>query len=370
MRTCSFGKKKREKTAYFLSFSGSQYSDSPRMISEKLHEMAPDIKVVWCGTKQMKIQLPEYVKWVELGTIKSLQAQAQADVWVFNGVVPSGTYKRKDTFYIQTWHGDRAFKRIGLDAASIMGKRYTGYRKYMEPKICNLFITASDSGSKMMRSAFNYQGEILDVGMPRNDKLVKVSAHISESDKIRHKLGVSNNERIMIFAPTFRDHSKGKQNTNVDLSRLLNILEKDGQKWCCLMRAHTLSLGIENLQNDSRIIDATQYPDMADLLLVSDILITDYSSSAQDFVLTGRPVVLAQFDIEEYINNSRALYYDPMETGFLIAHNQSEIEKIFNELWMFDHLKICEQVKNFYGIHECGNSTELICKKIVDWCKL
>lgn len=364
-------RKKNEISVYFASFSGTQYSDSPRSVSEKLHEIAPNLKIVWCLPDYFKDKVPEYITIVKPQSVEAIKAQAEATAWVFNGVLPYGTYKGSTTFYVQTWHGDRAFKQIGHDAYVSMGKGgYTGYSDYIEPKICDLFTVASSFGRKMIRSAFGYDGDFLDIGIPRNDVLVNEGQNTMKVKEIRNSLGISEDIKILLYAPTFRDHSRDKQSTFVNLSEVLDTLEEKGKKWVCLVRAHALSSGIDLSKNtDRRLIDATTYFDMADLLLVSDCLITDYSSSAQDFVLTKRPVVLAQFDIDEYTHNSRSLYYDPMETGFLIAHNQDEILRLFHDLDKYDHSEISDKIVNYYGMHESGHSTEEVCKRIIDWCQ-
>ena len=114
-------------------------------------------------------------------------------------------------------------------------------------------------------------------------------------------------------------------------------------------------------------MDVSQYHDMADLLLVSDILITDYSSSAPEFVLTNKPVILAQFDLEDYIKHSRTLAFDPGQSGFLIAKNQNELNELLSNIYDYDHGAIRELVDDFYGTTESGEATKRICKEICEW---
>lgn len=361
---------RNKKSVYFASFSGTQYSDSPRAVSEMLHDMDSSIELVWCLPDKLIGRVPNYIKIVKPQSIESIRMQSQAKAWVFNGVIQLGTYKGKETFYVQTWHGDRAFKQIGHDAYAAMGnKKYHGYVKYVEPQICDLFTVASVFGKNMIKSAFGYNRDFLDVGIPRNDILVNVRDHQERAHKVKKALKIDDDAHILMFAPTFRDNSKEKQSALVDLSKCLDILESKGEKWICLVRAHALSLGVDFDHNsDRRLINATDYLDMAELLLITDCLITDYSSSAQDFILTDRPVILAQYDIDEYSSKSRALYYDPMISGFLIAHNQTELNSILQKINDYDHKQISQRVQEFYGMHESGTATYEVCKKIKDWC--
>ncbi len=367
MRLAGKQKNKGEKTIFFSSFSGKQYSDSPKVISERIHELAPNVRIIWSAMETVDQYLPDYVKPVRPATAEALRAQAAADVWVINNILQHGVYKGKHTFYIQTWHGDRSFKLVGADAKRAMGKKYTKYQSFVEEKICDLFLTASVNGAATARSAFNYRGELLDVGIPRNDRLIHLEEQKDFAASVRRNLHISDDTKILLYAPTFRDRKKDKQKSDADLSEALDALEANGEKWICLTRAHTRSAGLENNWNDARFMDVTDYPDIADLLIVTDLLITDYSSSAQDYVLTNRPVILVQFDIDEYAEDVRALRDDPMDTGFLIAHNQDEFMNLIRNLSSYDHAAIARKVLDYYGTHESGHATEAVCERIMEW---
>ena len=357
------------KSIFFSSFSGKQYSDSPKAISEKIHALCPDVEIIWSVFPSVDQYLPSYIRIVRPGTIEAIRKQARANVWVFNNILQHGTYKDKKTLYIQTWHGERGFKRIGADAKSQMGKKYNKYKEFVEPKICNFFVTASSFGRNLYGSAFGFHGEFFDVGIPRNDCLVNISQLGSKVCEIRQTLCIPASTRVMMYAPTYRDHQRGKLYSKVDLCSVLDILNEKEEKWICLLRAHSLSAGIEVANSDDRFIDVTSYMDMADLLMITDLLITDYSSSAQDFLLTRKPVVLTQFDIEEYSNGSRSLYYDPMETGFLIAHTNEELMRIISSIDTIDHSILNKEIMDYYGMHETGNGTMAVCNRIIEWIK-
>ena len=112
-------------------------------------------------------------------------------------------------------------------------------------------------------------------------------------------------------------------------------------------------------------IDVTPYPDMADLLLIADLLITDYSSCAGDFLLTGKPVILAHFDRDDYEAQGRPLWVNPNEAGYLVAKNQGELNRILSNLYSYDHQAIACKVNRFYGTKETGQSSEVIVRKII-----
>lgn len=354
---------KNRKSAYFCSFKG-QYSDSPRAISEAIHEIDPSIHLVW--RLKEDVEAPDYVERVS-GKHDSKKAQVQADAWVLTSPAPSkGNYKGKGTYYVETWHGDRCFKRIAWAAEETMGGQYRGHEELPDMSDVNLYTAASEYGVMQAHEGLRYFGEIQLAGLPRNDKLVNISKYDEYSSRIRQKLGVSNDVKILLYAPTFRDNLKQLQSTNVDLHKTIQILEHNGEKWICLVRAHSGSKGL-NVKVDDKLIDVTKYGDMADLLLVADCLITDYSGCAGDFVLTGRPCVLAHFDRAEYENSSRTLWFNPDESGFLIAKNQQELDTIMLNLYSYNHEAIDKKVLDFYKTTETGESGIITAKRIIEW---
>lgn len=361
MYLCYITRPRKEKTVYFASFRG-QYSDNPRAISECLHRMAPEVKIVWLVKPQFKQFVPDYVITVPPKHRLVLKVQAQAKVWVLNYVYRKqlGVYKGYDNFYIQTWHGDRGLKTIG--SLTDYGKKH--YHDTYEISHCDLFLAASDYGVKKARQALLYEGEVMMDGMPRNDKLVFIDKFSDEVNKIRKSLGIDDGVKVLLYAPTYRD-KKLSQQCAIDISASLASLENSGDKWICLVRYHSLSKGISMNSDKFVCMNVTSYPDMADLLLVADLLITDYSSSAGDFLLTGKPVVLAHFDRGEYEAQGRPLWVNPEEAGFLVVKNQDELNKILSKLYSYNHQAIADKINAFYGTKETGHASEAVVRRIL-----
>lgn len=364
MQICYLTRPKNIKTCFFSSFRG-QYSDNPRAISEYLHVIAPNLQQVWLLSRKNEMFAPDYVKVVYPGTLLAWKMQAQADVWILNCAYSrkSGVYKGKKTYYIQTWHGDRGLKKIGHLAAEEMGSLYRGFDGLPYLDDCNLFVVASEYGRRKAIEGLKFQGEFLMTGMPRNDKLVKPEQYEDEKLKIRKSLSLSE-EKILLYAPTFRD-GQSVQNVAINISQTLNSLEKDGSKWKCLIRSHSKSHEIKSTEDNSKFTNVSSYPDMADLLLIADFLITDYSSCAGDFALTNRPVVLALFDVDEYQEHYRTLKVNPEEAGFLVARNQAELNNICSNLYSYNHDEIAKKINSYYGTAETGSASKALAEKIV-----
>lgn len=350
-----------KKQAVFSSFGGTEYNDNPRAISVALHEMDPSYKFVWMLPNHYEADVPSYIVTAKRYSIKAMYYYATSKVIVDNFNIPKWFIKRNGQKYIQTWHGDRGFKKILYDSTFISKDFYRP-----EKDICDLMMAGSKRGYDKYRSAFRYQGEILEVGSPRNDILL--NPDLSVARKIRQKYGVDDKTRILLYAPTYRrEENKGFHITGLNLSGLLDSLhDLAGENWICFLRAHKASHGFNGIATDNRLIDVTCYPDMIELMLASDFLITDYSSSAGDYALTGKPIVLFREDSSEYTGKDRTFYFDIQETPFKVAANQNEIIEAFNCLNQSgEAAKNCEDILAFYGCYESGHAAQECAKWIV-----
>lgn len=349
---------KVEKKILCTSFGGTQYSDNPRAISEKMHELFPDYEIVWVlDKKDVFNAVPDYVRTVSRENDKFClyKELATCFCYITNVDIATDIYKRKGQFFLQTWHGDRGFKKVLYDVENQSRSSY----KVMDNYLTDCCISGSTFCESVYRKAFRYNGEIMKVGSPRNDKLMQ-NSNSEERKTIRGRIGIRSEQKVLLYAPTFRDYSTGKQTVEVDLESVLDCL---GDEWVCLLRAHEASKGLDFAQ-DHRFIDVTDYFDMADLLDISDFLITDYSSSCCDFVITGKPVVLTIYDRDEYVAKSRTFNVNPERPGFIIAKNNAELINIINNTSSEAYEKSDSNVLQYYGAYESGSACEQVCRRI------
>ena len=346
----------------FSSFRGSNYNDNPRAISERLHELKPDCDIVWLFDSRLvdKIETPDYVRKAAQISRAGLIEQATAGFWVDNFVRAESLYLNpQKQYYINTWHGDRGFKRVGDDNEKLRLKKV-----YRLEDHCAMMIAGSEFGKGTYRTAFHFQGEVLMDGCPRNDVLM--NGDPEKAAAVRKKLGVGEDTRLLLYAPTYRDdHQEKMQSAVLDISRTLDFLEKTtGEKWKCLYRAHYLNAGLI-VREDPRQLDMSRWQEMSELLLVSDMLITDYSSCGGDFALQRRPVFLYQPDAREYLENSRSFYFNPDESPFLVAHSQEELEELIARTDARAARENCEALDRFFGTTETGHATDAVCDYIM-----
>lgn len=338
------------KTALFSSYSGKGYTDNPRCVCEALHALRPDLRIVWQLRRGLPASdFPDYVQIIPAHSLKALRAYATAGVLIDNMNRPQYMLKFPGQIYVQTWHGDRGFKKILFDMGT--------HEAFPDGQQMDLAVSGSDFGSRVYRSAFGYSGEILECGCPRNDILIENPPELA--GQVRKSLGIAPDTSVLMYAPTFRDASKGgKINAVLSLERVRQTLEKTtGRHWICLSRGHALNHGVSS---DAQM-DVSRYPNISELLLITDLLISDYSSIAGDFMLLNRPAIFYQPDRDAYVHE-RALYFDPDESPLMVAHSEDELIDYLSR--PIDGAANCREVLNFFGTHESGRASQAVAQRI------
>ncbi|MCQ2437595.1 MAG: CDP-glycerol glycerophosphotransferase family protein [Clostridia bacterium] len=342
-----------KKRVFVSSFQGNAYSDSPRFISEALHAIAPDAEIVWqLSANADMTDVPDYVRIVRPHSAAALRELSTCGAIVDNFNRPFHLLKFKGQYLVETWHGDRGFKKMMYDMND--GLKYPDYRQM------DLAVAGSDFGVSTFRTAYRYEGEVLKGGMPRNDCLV--NRDMKGAERARLRLGLPEGTKVLLYAPTFRDTDTDVAlKANFDPDRAVQLLEQStGEKWIVITRAHERNTGVD--AGRSGAIDCTKYPEMSDLLLLADLLITDYSSSAGDYILLDRPVILYQPDLDRFMRNDREMYFDLRTCPYTRAESEAELEKMLAD---FGSVSADQSaVRAFYGVSETGRSAEAVAERI------
>ena len=295
--------------ALFESFRGRQYSDSPRAIYEELARRRPDLEYVWV-TRDGQFEPPEGVRSVLYGSREHFRAVAQARFLVGNDPMPEWMRKREGQFYVQTWHGT-PLKRIGYDIERPQFKNAQDYLRRFSADVAqwDVLVSPNPFSTPIMRRAFRYDGEVLESGYPRNDVLVRGDAE--RAARVRSLLGIGEGKQVVLYAPTWRDDQAKAGGYQMELQLDLDAARAAlGEDHVLLVRGHfNLGGGVEGTDGEFAV-DVSRYPDIADLYLISDVLITDYSSVMFDFAVTGRPQLFFTYDLERYRDTLRGFYFD------------------------------------------------------------
>ncbi|GAA2549013.1 hypothetical protein GCM10010435_18400 [Winogradskya consettensis] len=290
----------------YNSFTGRQYSDSPRAVHEELLARGLPLEHQWVSVDG-QAPLPHSAEPVPLWSREWHEALATARYIVTNQHLPEWFRRREGQVVVQTWHGT-PLKRIGFDIADVQftDKRYLE-KLALETPNWSFLVSPNTFSSPLLRRAFRFGGELLEIGYPRNDVLLQDRTEITE--RVRAAVGVPPGRKIILYAPTWRDdeHSGGAYRMSMRLDTRL-AADRLGADHVLLVRRHPNV--IDELPGDGFVHDVSAYPDMADLLAAADILITDYSSVMFDFAATGRPILFFTYDLAHYRDELRGFYFD------------------------------------------------------------
>ncbi len=342
-----------ESKVVFSSYDGALYNDNPRAVAEALHAACPSARILFrLNAKGMRMPgIPDYIEKLPRFAPRTLREMATARAIVTNAAMKIWMRKFPDQLYVQTWHGDRGFKRVQLDA----DPKRKFFRR--EAERIDVAVSGSDFGTRVFKSAFAAKGEIMEVGCPRNDWLLQSPPGAAR--RVRERLGIPEGARVLMYAPTFRTATSGSvQGAGLSLERAREALEgATGEKWVAITRGHIDSRGI---LSDARM-DVSDWPEATELLLATDLLITDYSSIGGDFMLLGRPVVFYMPDLDAY-KAERGLYFDPDQSPLIVAHTEEELMDILSS--PIDGPANCKAVLDFFGCHETGKAAKAVAERV------
>lgn len=288
----------------FESHMGKQYSDSPKYIYEEMLKMGKKYKYIWSYENPELIEMSGPAIKVKKHSLRHFYYMNRSKYWVDNQGIAHLVKKKKEQTYVQTWHGT-PLKRMGYDQKTLPTDRELS-RLRLQTDSWDYFVSPNPYSTEIFRRAFRYGGEILETGYPRNDVLIQHPKDIAK--KTRGFFNISQERRVILFAPTFRDWDPNSfQKTLADI---LALSKKLDENTVVLLRLHyLLSDRISRLGLPSNIINASSYQDIQELFLISDVLITDYSSVMFDYALLKRPIILYTYDLVEYVTR-RGTYFD------------------------------------------------------------
>ncbi len=369
------------KMVIFSVFSGRLYGCSPKAIYEYMiqHEEFKDYQFVWAFNnpdKKRKLFHDPRTTLVKFNSDEFFKYLTQAKYWVFNFKTPKWFIKNDKQIFVQCWHGT-PLKKIGMDiqvdgnAATNVHDIHTSYID--DAKKYDYFISPSKYATDRFISSFGLaklhkENIILEKGYPRNDSLFHKSQE--QIDQIKEDLGIDKNKTVLLYCPTFRDDQfqSGLGHTYELGVNLLRLKEKLGKDYVLLLRLHYLvSNNINISQFKGFAIDVSDYDDVNDLYLVSDVLITDYSSVFFDYANLKRPVLFYMYDLDKYQHNLRDFYIDVKELpGPILEKEEDLIASIKNINQISEDYK--QKYEDFcyvYTYLDDGSATERVIKEFL-----
>lgn len=302
-------------TIVFESFGGRQISDSSLAIYEEFLRLYPNLNLIWAIDRSLvKYCKQNNIPYVVRETTKWVRTLEKSQFWISNARFPGWVVKPKRITFIQTWHGT-PLKKLGLDIDNVEmpGTTTESYHKNFvkEANRWDALVSPNDYSSKIFRNAFGFNNQILKVGYPRNDKLINSSQ--ADIEQLKESMGIPADKKVVLYAPTYRDNQffeKGKYSFELPFS-LAEFKERYGKDTVLILRMHYLiSNALDITGFEDVVMDMSSYSNISDLYLVSDMLITDYSSVFFDYAYLQRPILFYPYDYHLYKDELRGFYLD------------------------------------------------------------
>ncbi len=350
------------------SFFAKSYSDSPKYIYEYLCKNYPGkYKFIWAVNKKTKI--PFNPVKVKRFSIRYAYYLARCKYNVFNVRQPEWVIKREGNVFLQTWHGT-PLKKLVFDQEEVMAASPLYKAQfYKQSRIWDYLISANHFSTRAFRSAFLYDKEMLEYGYPRNDLMYHPEKDRIAAD-IKRKLDIPEGKKTILYAPTWRDdeyYGRGEYKFTLKLN--LRLLQQElGNDYVVLLRTHYFiadNLDITGVEDF--VINVCKYDDITELYLVSDILITDYSSVFFDYANLRRPILFYTYDLDKYRDMLRGFYLDIEQDmpGPLLFTDEEVVAAVKNIDSISGEYK--DKYDEFYEKYcslENGHAAEMVAKKV------
>ena len=343
----------KKRLIMFESYLGKQYSCNPRAIYEYMKETHPNYHMFWSVDKgSVRFFQEKGIPYIKRFSLKWLIYMARAEYWITNSRMPLWLTKPKHTVYVQTWHGT-PLKKLALDMNEVHmpGTNTEKYKKNFtkESAKWDFLLSPNAYSTEIFRRAFDFHKTIIESGYPRNDYLYNYKRE--DVEKIKKQLNLPLDKKVILYAPTWRDNQfyqvgKYKFNLRLDLDLMK---EKLGEEYILLLRMHYLvAESLDLSRYEGFAFDVSKVQDIRELYVISDMLITDYSSVFFDYANLKRPMLFYVYDIDEYRDVLRGFYFDiEKEAPGPLVYSTEEIIENVNKLKNNDE-SINEAINRFY----------------------
>lgn len=362
----------------FESFIGKQYACSPKAIYNYLlnDSRFKDFTFVWAFRKNKLKELKSDFTdsrtiLVEFKSQEYFEYFAKGKYWITNWRIPPYMTKKKDQILIETWHGT-PFKKIGIDLkieGNILTSQKKSHKMYInDAKRYDFFISPSEFCTNVFTSSFGLdqlhkEYILIETGYPRNDYLLNYEP--KNIIEIKNKLGIPIDKKVILYAPTWRDNQYilGIGNILDIENNFFNFIERISDDYIIILRLHYLiSSKLDLTSFQGKVFDYSQMDDINYLYIISDILITDYSSVFFDYANLHKPIIFYMYDLEEYQNTVRDFYINLKELPGPILKTQEELLMAVYNIDAIEkqYFTLYENFCDKYNYLDDGHATERV----------
>lgn len=350
---------------YFTSYRGMGLCCNPYYIYRYMSEHYPGkYEYVW-EVRHGAIEEDGYIR-VKPNTIKAAYYKMTSAVLYSNIGFGSSFPKRKEQIYVNTWHGGGAYKKVGMDLKEEQHPVNQKINKLCASEV-DYFVSCSEKFTEYLSGAKQIaKGKFLPSGMPRNDIFFQQDELFKRQlrDKICEQYKMPKDRKIVLYAPTYRDVTH-KDTEVLDVSRVLAALgQRFGGEWQMCVRAHHFT----RPEDIEETVNVSEYLDMQELLLIADVLITDYSSCMWDFAQTKKPGFLFVPDLEQY-KGERDFYTSVDSWPYTYAINNDELRMTIldysEESGKEKIMRHLQSLKSYEDGKACERVVDAICNRVM-----
>ena len=352
----------KKRKIVFIKGSGDGYACNPKYVAEEIIRQKLAYDLVWLVNKKSE-EMPQEIRKVNFNRIKAVYELATAHVIITNSKFSIKLKKKSSQKLIYIPHGQPGAKCAEGDA--VLSNEYIQISK-AHSAMTDVFVSMGSYHTQVLKDTFwvPKHAEIWEIGFPRNDQYYRDTTE--QQQKIRKKLNIPRDFRVVLYAPTFRDNNTTEA-YNLDLHRTIRALEqKTGDKWIMFITLHPNFrwFRMPLYKFNKEVWNMSGIADIHELLLVVDAVISDYSSVALDFANTRRPVFIYASDLDEY-SKMRGLKDMFFKFPFDLCRTNDELNKA---IMNFDKRVYGQRLDDFqriYGSVDDGNAAKRFVAKLI-----
>jgi CDP-glycerol glycerophosphotransferase len=314
------------------SYFGESATDNGVSVQRELARRGAELPVYW-AVHDHSVPVPEGGIPVIVNSAEHHELRSSVSYYLDNMFQPEHHLKPEGQVMVQTFHG-YPFKQMGQPHWENVGFSQARIRSYHRRAAeWDYLVSPATYATPLLKKHFHYDGEVLEIGYPRNDVLQSEDAPRLRQ-VVRASLGLRDDQLVVLYAPTFRDYLSRDDNKARmgDFFDFLAAHRRLGDDVVILVRGHAF-----NARSNDRVgdipgtIDVTDYPEVSDLYLAADAAIVDYSSLRFDFGVTGKPMIFHVPDLERYVATRGWLFdFEPTAPGPLVETTDEVVDQLLD----------------------------------------
>ncbi|GAA2179619.1 hypothetical protein GCM10009847_14460 [Leucobacter tardus] len=362
-----------EGAIFFESFYGTQVGCNPLALDREIARRFPEVPRYWSVTSEQQ-RVPDGATAVLVGGREWRAARRRARLLIVNDWVRRGFSPRRQQTVVQTWHGTM-LKHLALGRPNVGLRTRIAIRR--ESRKWDLLLSQNPHATEQFRSSYAFRGPVIETGYPRDDALANavLGPHALNPVSVRaarQALGIADEQHVCVYAPTWRDRGI----TLVDELDVVALAEELGDGWTVVVRGHTRTLGFGTYgRGHPRVVDASRHPDVNDVILAADLLVTDYSSIMFDAAITQIPMLFFVPDLAAYRDRERGFTFDfereapgPLLTtrDEVVAHAAAIAQDAAHAGWVQRYAPASAAWRARFAPHDDGHAAERVVDELIE----